>query len=112
MCKELTNLENNFDSVHVRHFADDESPKTVVAAVNGHVVHVGVAKCAPNDGFNKRKGRLMAAGRVELAFKTFTEELQERTTFRREPLSYTFVSTDEQSVEDFLDEFYAKSEGS
>jgi len=109
MCKELKELENNFNSVHVRHFTKADSPRTIVAAVNGDVVHVGIAKCAPNDSFNKQRGRLMASGRVLQAFRVYAGKSDTRTTFRREPLSYTFISTDEQTVEDFLNEFYSST---
>lgn len=99
-------LKNSFERVFVTYQRnDDGTAKTTALLVQDGIVHVGVSKHSNRTyQFSKSKGRNMALGRAELAYNVFNETERPRNSKanRREELSYSIVSNENQTVDDIL----------
>lgn len=99
-------LKSKFEKVFVTYqFNNDGTGRTTALLVQDGVVHVGVSKFSNRTyQFSKSKGRSMALGRAELAANVFhgVEETRLSKEGRREELSYSVQSSEEQTVENIV----------
>lgn len=107
-------LTGQFSKVRiVHHRNEDGTGRTTCLLATENEVHVGVAKFSNRTfNFSKKKGRVMAQGRAELAVQIYRGESNTRESqkTRREQLSYTIKATEGHSVEDIIAEFFHNSE--
>lgn len=107
-------LRQQYDKVIIRHVQlDNGTARTTCLLVSGDSVHVGVARFSNRTfNFSKKKGRAIAQGRAEHAHAVFSNEAVRRVSQdkRREKLSYTFTATEDNTVEDFLSNFFENNE--
>lgn len=64
------NIENKAHFTHLRNVGKGKKENyTIAFQFRGEDVHVGVAKCSRRDQFNKKRGRVIAEGRLERAME-------------------------------------------
>ena len=99
-------LKAKYKRVYIRHVHQDSgTTKTICLLVNDGEVHVGLSKFSNRGAtFHKRKGRIIAQGRAELAASVSTGETHARvgTQKRREELSFTVNASELSSVEEII----------
>ena len=100
-------LRTAYDKVYVRHQKnEDGTVKTVCVLVEGNNLHVGVSKFSNRTySYNKKKGRLIAQGRAELAAAVSAGTETSRTTPRRETLSFTVTCEGTENLETAIGSF-------
>lgn len=114
--KDYSTLKKSFERVLVKHeYGKGGQIRTTALLVQDGIVHVGVSKFS-NRGlqFSKSKGSLTALGRAELAANILhgVETVRQSKEKRREELSYSLISTDENSVSNIVTGFGFKEQQS
>lgn len=112
--KDYLTLKKSFERVIVKHeYGKGGTVRTTALLVQDGIVHVGVSKFS-NRGlqFSKSKGSLTALGRAELAANILhgVEVVRKSKEKRREELSYSLISTNENTVDNILTGFGIKQE--
>lgn len=107
--KNYSELKESFEKVIVKHeYQEGGRVRTTALLVQDGIVHVGISKFS-NRGltFSKSKGSQAALGRAELAANIMhgVETTRKSKAKRREELSYSVFSSDEQSVDDIITSF-------
>lgn len=106
-------LKAKFEKVFVTYtHNEDGTGRTTALLIQDGVVHVGVSKFSNRTyQFSKSKGRNMALGRAELAANVFhgVEETRESKINRREELSYSIQSTEDQTVDQIVSLYLNKN---
>lgn len=107
-------LRQEYERVYIRHQQNkDGTAKTSCLLVLENVVFIGVAKFSNRAlSFSRKKGRVIAQGRAELAFDVFFGKTPPRASKekRREELSFTIKATTNNTVQDIIDSFLGRNE--
>ena len=112
--KSYEQLQEQYEKFIIRHnLNEDGTARTTCLLVREGNVFVGVAKFSNRTfHYNKKKGRAIAQGRAEHAAAVFAGTTAKRVSQekRREELSYIILSSEENTVDDIISNFFVNSE--
>lgn len=107
--KDYKQLKDTFEKVLVKHeYQVGGTVRTTALLVQDGIVHVGISKFSNRGNtFSKSRGSQTALGRAELAANVVhgVELARKSKEKRREELSYSIISTEENTVDNILVSF-------
>ena len=110
----MLSLKKSFEKVLVKHeYQPGGTVRTTALLVQDGIVHVGVSKFSNRGNvFSKSKGSQAALGRAELAANIMhgVESQRKSKEKRREELSYSLFSSDDNSVDNIIATFVTSQE--